>query len=383
MFRNAYRRFADGHESMLNNYTVSANSVAGIRWFELRRTQPGNWSIFQQSTYQPDTTWRWMGGIASDNQGNVALGFSASSSSISPQIRYAGRLATDPLNTLSGEQHLFDGTGSQSATSNRWGDYSDLTVDPVDDCTFYYTNEYYQTTSSFNWRTRIGYFRFAECTAPQKGTAHFIVTACTGGAPISNASVSIDGRPYGATFSNGTYDAALSPGSHSYSVSKAGVGTQSGNFTITNGQTTSVNLCLGSNPSPTPTATCNGHRYGDCYGDALLPRRPQQLRLQQLYLRAQLPQLQLLLLQQLQHRLPLPAQSPSLRLATKCRGETLWTSLGAGRLRPPSIFIATARCSSTRRTTVSTPIPSVTVAMAPTRTGCAKRALKRVQITRQ
>ena len=110
----------------------------------MRRTQPGNWVEFQESTYQPDTTWRWMGSIASDNQGNMALGFSASSSSINPQIRYAGRLATDPLNTLSGEQHLFDGTGSQTGTSNRWGDYSDITVDPVDDCTFYYTNEYYR-----------------------------------------------------------------------------------------------------------------------------------------------------------------------------------------------------------------------------------------------
>jgi len=255
MFRNAYRRFSDGHESLLDNYTVSASSVAGVRWIELRRTQPGNWGIFQQSTYQPDTTWRWMGSIASDNQGNIALGFSASSASINPQIRYAGRLTTDPLNTLSGEQHLFDGTGSQTGTSNRWGDYSDMTVDPVDDCTFYYANEYYQTTGSFNWRTRIGYFKFAECAAPQKGTAHFVVTACTGGAPISNASVSIDGRSYGATLSNGTYDAVLTPGSHSYSVSKAGVGTQTGNFTITNGQTTNVNVCLGGSPSPTPTPT--------------------------------------------------------------------------------------------------------------------------------
>src|SRR5206468_590686 len=255
MFRNAYRRFADGHESLLNNYTVSANAVAGTRWFELQRTQPGNWGIFQQSTYQPDTTWRWMGSIASDNQGNIALGFSASSSSINPQIRYAGRLATDPLNTLSGEQHLFAGTGSQSATSNRWGDYSDITVDPVDDCTFYYTNEYYPTTSSFNWRTSVGYFRFAQCTAPQKGTAHFIVTACSGGAPISNAPVSIDGSPYGATLSDGTYDAVSTPGSHSYLISKAGVGSQSGNFTITNGQTTNVPVCLGASPSPTATAT--------------------------------------------------------------------------------------------------------------------------------
>jgi hypothetical protein len=255
MFRNAYRRFSDGHESLLNNYTVSANSVAAIRWFELQRTPPGNWSIFQQSTYQPDTTWRWMGSIASDNQGNLALGFSASSSSINPQVRYAGRLASDPLNTLSGEQHLFDGTGSHS-TSSSWGGYSDLTVDPVDDCTFYYTNEYYATTGSI-WETRIGYFRFATCTAPQKGTAQFVVTGCTGGVPVSNAFVSIDSRPYGSTLSDGTYDAALSPGSHSYSISKAGASTQTGNFTITNGQTTSVNVCLEnvSTPTPTPTPT--------------------------------------------------------------------------------------------------------------------------------
>ena len=255
MFRNQYRRFADGHESLLDNYTVSANSVAGIRWIELRRTQPGNWSIFQQSTYQPDTTWRWMGSIASDNQGNIALGFSASSSTINPQLRYAGRLASDPLNVLSGEQHLFDGTGSQTGTSNRWGDYSDITVDPVDDCTFYYTNEYYATTSSFNWRTRIGYFRFTECTPPQKGTAHFTVTLCNGGAAVANASVSIDGRPYGATIANGTYDAVLTPGSHSYSVSKPTVGTATGNFNITNGVTTNVNVCLGGTPTPTPTPT--------------------------------------------------------------------------------------------------------------------------------
>src|SRR5262249_41370881 len=154
MFRNAYRRFPDGRESMLNNFTVSAHSVAGIRWFELQRRHPGGWTLRQQSTYHPDdSTWRWMGSIASDNQGNIALGFSASSETIHPQIRYAGRLATDPLNILSGEKHLFDGTGSQSRAwiflpsplppiifqRDRWGDYSDMTIDPVDDCTFYYT----------------------------------------------------------------------------------------------------------------------------------------------------------------------------------------------------------------------------------------------------
>ena len=231
MFRNAYRRFPDGRESLLNNFTVDANSVAGIRWFELRRRLPGNWTLRQQRTYQPDT-WRWMGSIASDNQGNIALGFSASSAMIHPQIRYAGRLATDPLNILSGERLLFDGTGS--GVSNRWGDYSDMTVDPVDDCTFYYTNEYHaKTGGGANWKTRIGYFKFAQCTEPQKGTGHFVITACNGGAPVNNASVSIDRRPYGATvadgtLADGTYDAVLPPGAHTYAVSKPSFGTRTG-----------------------------------------------------------------------------------------------------------------------------------------------------------
>ena len=254
MFRNAYRRFPDGRESMVNNFTVSANSVAGIRWFELQRRLPGGWTLRQQSTYQPDSTWRWMGSIASDNKGNIALGFSASSEAIHPQIRYAGRLATDPLGILSGEQHLFDGTGSQMDRSKeptyRWGDYSDMTVDPMDDCTFYYTNEYYaktgdpSTKDSANWKTRIGYFKFAQCTEPQKGTGHFLITDCNGGALVRNASVSIDSRPYGATLSDGAYDAVLTPGSHSYVVSKPGYPTKTGSFTISNGQTTPIDICL-------------------------------------------------------------------------------------------------------------------------------------------
>jgi len=249
MFRNAYRRFPDGRESMLNNFTVSANSVAGIRWFELQRRSPGGWTLRQQRTYQPDNTWRWLGSIASDNQGNIALGFSASSETIHPQIRYAGRLATDPLGILSGERHLFDGTGSQVDRDKepdfRWGDYSDMTVDPVDDCTFYYTNEYYKKTSENYWKTRIGYFKFAQCTEPQKGTGHFVITACNGGAPVHNASVSIDGIPYGATLADGTYDAVLPPRSHTYAVSNPPFGTATGSFTVANGQTTLVEGCLG------------------------------------------------------------------------------------------------------------------------------------------
>jgi len=161
MYRLAYRRFRDGHESLVGNYTVKSSNVAGVRWFELRGVTAGPVTVFQESTYQPDTTWRWMGSIAMDRFGNMALGFSASDATIHPQIRWAGRLATDPLNTLAqGEAHVFDGTGSQLDTLNRWGDYSSMAIDPVDDSTFWYTQEYYPTNSTFNWRTRIGNFHF-------------------------------------------------------------------------------------------------------------------------------------------------------------------------------------------------------------------------------
>ncbi len=163
MHRLAYRNFGD-HESAVTNYTVSSGGVAGIRWIELRDVTSGPVTVFQESTYQPDADWRWMGSVAMDHNANMMLGFSVSSAALFPQVRYAGRLATDPLSTLAqGEATLFAGTGSQSDTSSRWGDYSAMSVDPVDDCTFWYTQEYYATTSSFNWRTRIGSLRFPTC----------------------------------------------------------------------------------------------------------------------------------------------------------------------------------------------------------------------------
>ena len=173
MFRLAYRNFGD-HESLVGNWTVQSNNVAGIRWFELRGVTAGPITTFQESTYQPDSTWRWMGSVAMDKFGNMGLGFSASSATIHPQIRYTGRMATDPINTMPlGEAHIFDGGGSQTATYNRWGDYSDMTVDPVDDQTFWYTTEYYDTVSSFNWRTRIGNFKLGGGT----GTLNLVSAA--------------------------------------------------------------------------------------------------------------------------------------------------------------------------------------------------------------
>src|SRR5207247_9381751 len=114
MFRLAYRSFGD-HEAVVGNFSVSSGGVAGVRWFELRNVTSGPVTVFQESTYQPDTTWRWMGSAAMDQQGNLAIGFSASSSTINPQLRYAARLATDPLHTVGlGGAHLFDGPGRQT-----------------------------------------------------------------------------------------------------------------------------------------------------------------------------------------------------------------------------------------------------------------------------
>lgn len=162
MQRLAYRKFADGHEAIVGNYSVNASGVSGVRWFELRgvTTSP---SVFQQSTHSPDTTWRWMGSAAMDQNGDIAIGYSAASSAIVPQVRYAGRLASDPLNTLAqGEATLTAGTGGQNGGGNRWGDYSGMAIDPVDDCTFWYTQEY---AASNVWRTRIGNFKFPSCGA--------------------------------------------------------------------------------------------------------------------------------------------------------------------------------------------------------------------------
>ena len=215
MFRLAYRNFGD-HESVVGTYSVSSGGVAGLRWFELRNVTSGPVTVYQQSTYQPDTTWRWMGSAAMDGQGNLAIGFSASSSSIKPQLRYAGRLATDPLNTLAqGEAHLFDGTGSQTGSGNRWGDYSSLTIDPVDDTTFWYTNEYYSTTTSYNWRTRIGSFKLATSnptpTPTSTPTATPVASPTATPTATSTPTATPTATPGSELIVNGGLEGSLSP----------------------------------------------------------------------------------------------------------------------------------------------------------------------------
>ncbi len=143
MWRLAYRNFGT-HESLVTNQAVeAATNIAGVRWYELRDPN-GTPTIYQQGTYAPGTTdgiHRWMGSIAMDQSGNMALGYSASDATTTfPSSWYTGRLVGDPLGTMpQGEGSIINGTGSQTG-SQRWGDYTSMNVDPVDDCTFWYVN---------------------------------------------------------------------------------------------------------------------------------------------------------------------------------------------------------------------------------------------------
>ena len=168
-FRLGYRNFGT-YESLVTNQSVEATpGVAGARWYEIRRTG-GTYSVYQQGTYAPgDGVHRWMGSIAQDKKGNMALGYSVvNATDVYPGIRYTGRLKGDPLGQMTlGEGTIIDGTGVQRTTNSRWGDYTDMTVDPTDDCTFWYVNEYYtlagQLSSTAGWQTRIASFKLPGC----------------------------------------------------------------------------------------------------------------------------------------------------------------------------------------------------------------------------
>jgi hypothetical protein len=187
MYRVHCRVFSD-HQSIVLNHTVNVgNNVAGIRWYELRNTGSG-WNVYQQGTYSPDANSRWMGSIAMDSLGDIALGYSISSTSMYPSIRYTGRMNGDPLGVMTiTEGGIINGGTYQLPYGgrNRWGDYSSLTVDPAAAQTFWYTQEYHTTnSSSFNWVTRIASFSFASILSLQASANPS--TLCIGGSSQLN-----------------------------------------------------------------------------------------------------------------------------------------------------------------------------------------------------
>lgn len=168
-WRLAYRNFVS-YETLVTNQSVEAlPGIAGVRWYEIRRTG-GAYSLYQQGTYAPnDGVHRWMGSVAQDKNGNLAAGYSVvNGTNVFPGIRYTGRLSGDPLGQLTlGEGVIINGSGVQTTFNSRWGDYTALTIDPADDCTFWYVNEYYtatgQASSAAGWQTRIASFKLPGC----------------------------------------------------------------------------------------------------------------------------------------------------------------------------------------------------------------------------
>jgi len=155
MHRLDYRNFGT-HQSMVVCHSVNVGSNrAGVRWYEFRKPA-ATWTLFQEGTYAPaDGLHRWMGSIAINAAGHMALGYSVSSSAMFPAIRYTGRYATDPLGQMTiPEETIFAGSGSQTGGLNRWGDYTSMNVDP-NGINFWYVNQYQPATGSYNWRTRI------------------------------------------------------------------------------------------------------------------------------------------------------------------------------------------------------------------------------------
>ncbi|MEZ5119903.1 MAG: fibronectin type III domain-containing protein [Candidatus Nanopelagicales bacterium] len=223
MYRLAYRNFGD-HESLMTNHTVAMDgnigltSQTGIAWYEIRQPNATKPVVYQDgTTADPDgSTFRWMGSMAMDKQGNMALGYSTSNASAGansfPSIRFVGRKIWDPLDQMpQAESTIVTGTGVQTGSAGRWGDYSSMNVDPVDDCTFWYTNEYIQTTGTATWQTRIAKFKFPGCdgakpsapasvsAAPGNGSADVAFAAATSAPDLPVWKYTVTASPGGAT----------------------------------------------------------------------------------------------------------------------------------------------------------------------------------------
>ncbi len=300
MNRLTYRNFGTSASPVnryLTNWTVNVSGVvpvtgatyqAGIRWTEFDRSGAGALSVRDQGTYVngpisgPTGENDWMASAAHDHQGSIAVGFSASSTTLKPAIKWAGRSGSTPTGTLNeGEATMFNSTGSQLATNSRWGDYSSMNVD-VDDCSFWYTQEYRtlaneSATGSFPffWNTRVGTFKFPSCTTSPRGSLTGTVTDSNNN-PVAGARVTTSNGYFRLTNASGQY--TIDPmGVDSYTVTAFKPGIGAGPATvpgvaILNGNITVLNLQLpaaadvilgGGNPVITEGQFSNGNGQVD------------------------------------------------------------------------------------------------------------------------
>ncbi len=253
MYRVAYRNFGD-YDSLVLNQTVRISAVgeiyrAGVRVYELRRNLPNSsFQVHFQATVGEPENSRWMASVAQDHQGNIAVGYSFASEQKKPSILYTGRLSSDPPGTFRTENVLINGTGVQTAFGFRWGDYSQMSIDPTDDCSFWLTNEYYtlesQQESPFGWLTKIGKFRFPECNDAPRSVITGIVTNSENGQPIQNAIVRASDY-LRTTNEFGQYgNLLLLPGNYNLTATARGFRPKTVTVSVSNGQTLIQNFSL-------------------------------------------------------------------------------------------------------------------------------------------
>jgi hypothetical protein len=256
MYRLAYRKFADGHEALVTSHTITT----GYRWYEVRDPN-GSPTVFQQGTFAPDSNTRWMGSIAMDQNGNIGLGYTLGSSTVFPSVFFTGRNPGDPAGTMQTEQVIVNGSGSQTSPT-RWGDYSAMTVDPADDCTFWYTQEYSKTTGSFSWNTRIANFKFTGCAGGGGGPA---VSLSASALNFKKVGIGMTSAPQTVTLTN--------VGNATLNISSI---TASGDFSISN-NTCGATVAAGANcaVSVTFTPTKKGARKGTLSFNDNAPGSPQ------------------------------------------------------------------------------------------------------------
>jgi hypothetical protein len=252
MYRAAYRNFG-ASESIVVNQTVRVAPLgqtyrAGVRVYELRKAG-GAFAVREQSTIGTSDASRWIGSAAQDNQGNIAVGYNHVSETKPPSIFYSGKLASELVGTFRTETALVNGTGVQGGFGSRWGGYSQMTVDPVDDCTFWLTNEYYTAESAaidpLNWLTRIGKFKFDECAAAPRAAIGGTVTNAANGQPIVGAIVTANAAYIRWSDASGNYGSiALVPNTYTLTATARGYQSQTVTVTIANEQTLTQNFAL-------------------------------------------------------------------------------------------------------------------------------------------
>ena len=264
MYRLAYRNMGT-FETVLASHTVDAGKgtgQTGIRWYEIRGLS-GTPSLFQSGTYVPDTNYRWVPSIAMDKVGDIGVGYSVGSSSMDASISISTRAPSDPAGTLGNEKQIVGGTGAQTpdpqcfnGSCDRWGDYTAMTVDPVDDCTLWYVDQYMKSSGGFNWDTQIANFQMAGCTSVSQLPITSAPSSAQAGVAFSitvkaetSGGQTVPGYRGTVQFSSSDSAATL-PANYTFTAADAGVHTFSATLVNLNTQTITVADANNSNITP-------------------------------------------------------------------------------------------------------------------------------------